>query len=240
MKFLYTSQSEFLAVMTQGRSHEYTTWPLRDQGDGQFYLFNQMFGPVDAELLYCIIRHTKPSRVIEVGSGWSTVLINKALHANHLANSQGGELTTIDPSVDVGVKKLPDIIWIEQRAEDVVDDLYLSLEPGDVLFWDGSHRGGPGSDVEHLIDRVLEMLSPGVLVHVHDIFLPDGYPMSFIERGYDEQDYLAVFLNSHLEWKILFGAHWFSKNHADELKKAFPSWDGSRGAGSFWMMKEKE
>lgn len=240
MRFQYMSQSAFLALMTEDHRDEYVTWPREREHarKGQFYLHNEMIGPVDAELLHSVVRHTQPARIVEVGSGWSTLIMRDAITMNDEKRPGFSSLITVDPGMSQGVKDLSGVIHLEKRAQDVEHDVYLSLEPGDFLFWDGSHVGGPGSDVEFLIDYVLQVIQPGVLVHVHDIFLPDAYPPSFEARGYDEQDYLAVFLNGHPDWDILFGAHWFGQHHGNELKEAFPSWDGARGAGSFYIMRE--
>jgi hypothetical protein len=232
MNFDHDMQAAFLAAVTDEYRSEYLDWP-RNPVSGQYYLFNGMFGPVDAELYHSIIRFIRPAQIIEVGAGWSSILAQRALDMNG-----SGLLTAIDPVMSEGVKKLNGVVTIEERAQDVDHDVYLSLEPGDILFIDSSHIGGPGSDVEFLIDEVLADLPSGVLVHVHDIYLPGSYPREFMRRGYDEQEHIAAFLNSDTDWNILFGAQWWATNHPDELSDVFPSFDGTRGAGSLWITRE--
>ena len=57
----------------------------------EFYFDNPMFSGTDALALYCMVRHFRPRRIIEVGSGFSSLVSAQALAANGI-----GELTCIE------------------------------------------------------------------------------------------------------------------------------------------------
>ena len=66
------------------------------------------------------------------------------------------------------------------------------LGAGDILFIDSSHTVRIGGDVVHLFCEVIPRLAPGVIVHVHDIYLPYEYPRAWVEqlRWYWAEQYL--------------------------------------------------
>jgi hypothetical protein len=93
---------------------------------------------------------------------------------------------------------------------------FEALQAGDFLMIDSSHILMPGSDADYLYGRVLPALPPGVLVHIHDVFLPDDYPADWDWRGYNEQ--LAVLqLILGAGWEILFASHYVATRMAAEV-----------------------
>jgi len=144
------------------------------------------FPGLDAAALYAMIRTDRPRRVVEIGSGHSTRFIMRAI-------ADGGflcDVTAIDPAPRADIAALP-VKLIRTTVQDAGREVFASLDPGDVLSIDSSHIAMPASDVDLLINGVLPMLPPGVLVHIHDIFLPDDYPSSWSWRGYNEQSVVA-------------------------------------------------
>jgi predicted O-methyltransferase YrrM len=235
MDFDLERQQRFLHTMADQWKDIYDAFPRnaedRPGGDG-FYLNQDMLGAVDAELLYSVVRTVRPRRVIEIGGGWSTLLIQTAM-----ADAKGKHIV-VQEDASEGLRQLQGIKLMDVPIFGVGGRIFSELEDGDILSIDGSHVYAEKSDVQLYLQYFLPSLKPGVLVHIHDIFLPDAYPKNFQMRGYDEQDHLAVFLNANPEWKIQFAGHWFSKQAPDELKATFASHTDDNISGSFWITKE--
>ena len=143
---------------------------------GQFTFSNTKFGPGDAELYYSLIRHVKPSRVIEVGSGHSSLIAALAIAANRTADAtyrcdhqciEPFENPWLDSSVSQ-VIRCP----VERLDISFFDD----LRANDILFIDSTHVIRPQGDVLFEFLDVLGRLPTGVYVHVHDVFTPRDYP----------------------------------------------------------------
>ena len=144
------------------------------------------FPRLDACAAYAMVRAGKPRRIVEIGAGHSTRFLARAIRDGGLATL----LTTIDPAPRTPIDGL-DIEWIARRVQDIE---LPPLQSGDILFIDSSHVHAPGSDVAHLLGEIVPRLHGGVLVHVHDIFLPDPYPPEWATRRYTEQEAVAVVL----------------------------------------------
>ncbi len=114
--------------------------------------------------------------------------------------------------------------------------LFAELEAGDIAFFDSSHLLWPGTDVDLILNRILPVLAPGVLVHIHDVFLPDPYPADWAWRGYTEQLGLAGYLTSP-GWRILWASHYaVTRMRAAERPAiaALPMPEGAREL-SLWL-----
>ncbi|MGC4055502.1 MAG: class I SAM-dependent methyltransferase [Paludibaculum sp.] len=164
---------------------------------------NTFFTGMDARAAYALIRSLTPARVVEIGSGNSTRFLRKAIRDGKLAT----RITCIDPSPRLAVHAVAD----EIRTESIIQtplDYFSTLQPGDILFFDGSHLCFHDSDVTQFFLRVLPAVPRGVLVHIHDIFLPQEYPQDFDIRYYNEQYMLAAFLLGNSNWKPLLPIHY--------------------------------
>lgn len=171
------------------------------------------FAGLDAAAMVAMVRSRRPRRIIEVGSGHSTRFIVRAI-------ADGGldcAVTAIDPAprADLGEQPVTLVREIVQRADPAV---FASLRPGDLLSIDSSHILMPGSDVDLLFNAVIPALPAGVLVHVHDIFLPDAYPPDWILRGYNEQNGLAPLVAGGL-LRPLFASHFARTAMAGETAR---------------------
>ncbi len=149
------------------------------------------FPRLDAAMAYAMVRRRAPGRIVEVGSGHSTRFLARAVADGGLAT----RITAIDPApraliTGLGVEIIRDTV---QRAG---CSPVLGLAAGDILFIDSSHILMPGTDVDVLMNRVMPALPPGVVVHIHDICLPDDYPQAWSWRGYNEQLAVATLLTS--------------------------------------------
>ncbi len=205
----------------------------------RFHMGNGMFDGMDALVCWCMIRHFRPRRIIEVGSGFSTRLLAEAAGRNGCETS----LVAVDPYADgIVAEGFPGLVGLERRpVQHLEASFFESLQADDVLFIDSSHVSRIGGDVNFLFLDVLPRLRAGVLVHVHDIFLPAEYPREWVmEKGrfWNEQYLLQAFLTFNHAWEVLVANAFLGRHHREELKAAFP---GSPwlGGGSFWMRRRE-
>jgi hypothetical protein len=209
-------------------------WTFAERATGNSHLYhanNGFFERVDAEVAHSFVRHRRPRRVIEIGSGHSTLVLTGAMRRN-AAEGAVGEFTSIEPHPHGFLKDgLPGLTeLIEARVQDVPLDVFRRLEAGDVLFIDSSHVVAMDSDVLYELLRILPALAPGVLVHFHDIFAPLDYPEKFVKRNlcfWGEQYMLEAFLSFNEAFKVVWAGSAMQQWHGDELRAAFPAWEGS-------------
>jgi hypothetical protein len=222
---------------------EYDQFPDQPTSRAYDYYFDQpMFRSVDAEILYCIIRHFKPARIVEIGSGFSTMVAAAACRKNHIEGTTT-ELTCIEPYpnevLQRGVPGLAKLMTT--KLEDVDSALFTSLAANDILFIDSSHVLRIGNDVYYEYLHILPRMAPGVFVHVHDIFLPFEYPRQWVMdeyRFWSEQYLLQAFLMFNKSFKVVWGGSYMHHRYSDKLRTAFHSYDpGAVLPGSFWMQR---
>ena len=158
------------------------------------------------------MRERKPQRVIEVGSGHSTRVLAKAMGGM-------GEILAIDPAPRADIAGLPGVRVVPSTVQAAPAELFDGLKAGDVLFMDSSHILMPGSDVDLLLNRVLPRLPAGVLVHIHDIFLPFDYPPIWGWRAYNEQQGVLPLLTTGA-YEPLFSSVWAQQRLADRLERS--------------------
>ncbi|MCU1297109.1 MAG: hypothetical protein JWO91_1387 [Acidobacteriaceae bacterium] len=200
--------------------------------DGDFHFNNGFFETVDVEVAYSMLRNYKPSRIIEIGSGYSTRVLAKAMRANREFDGVEGELITIDPHPErlplAGMEEF--VTYLQQRVQDVDLDVFRSLRSGDVLFIDSSHVVGIGSDVVREYLEIIPALQPGVIVHIHDIFLPSDYPRRAVLQNlcfWSEQYLLQAFLSFNTSFQVLWSSSAMQFFHANFLERYFPRWKHS-------------
>lgn len=195
---------------------------------GEYHYNNGLFEAIDADMAYCLVRHFKPARIVEVGGGFSTRILSAALRANRLTDDVEGELTTVEPFPSPGLERITKLI--STRIQDVDLDLFLSLGQGDILFLDSSHVVSVGSDVVREYLEILPRLRPGVVVHVHDIFLPSDYPRDAVLSNFcfwSEQYLLQAFLTFNPHFEVLWSSSAMQQYHAEVLIENFPHWEHS-------------
>ena len=180
---------------------------------------------------YAFVRQRKPQRVVEVGSG-NTTLVNAAAMRKNAAEGFPGELFAIEPYPAPYLKQgLPGLTrLIPAKVQDAPFDLFLSLKAGDILFIDSSHVVSMDSDVLYELLGILPKLAPGVLIHFHDIFSPLDYPEKFVKRNlcfWGEQYMLEAFLSFNSAFKVVWTGSAMQHFHPEVLREAFPKWEGS-------------
>lgn len=196
---------------------------------------NAGFGPLDAAILYASIREAQPGRIIEIGSGMSTFVMVAAIRDGNLVTN----LTCIEPFLPPYLRDNNEFISqiIEQPLQDVALSMFETLDAGDILFIDSTHVARYGSDVVYEILEILPILKPGVIVHVHDIFLPDDYPESWLKKQrffWNEQYLLQAFLCMNPHFKIEIPVHAIQR-----MVLPIASQDNNDAAipASFWMRR---
>jgi hypothetical protein len=223
-------QLAFLGQMAEHYSQEWT-FPDQPTANPRYHRNNGFFETVDAEMAYSFVRQFKPSRIIEVGGGFSTRLLTEALLANFEEHGVQGELTTIDPRLDRPPESFPGVSArvIQQPVQEVDVQTFLSLNEGDILFLDSSHVVSVGSDVVYEYLEVVPRLRRGVLVHAHDIFLPFDYPRELVDNlsFWTEQYLLLAFLSFNPCFEVLWSSSGMQIFYADTLEKTFPHWRNS-------------
>jgi len=225
---------------------EYEQFPTKPTGEGSgFHLNNGLFDGADALVAYCMVRQFQPRLIIEIGSGLSSLLLAQAA-----ARNDNSALVCIEPFPREFVRKgFPGLrSLIEKRVQDIDLEFFSQLESSDILFIDSSHTVKIGGDVNYLFLEVLPRLKPGVIVHVHDIFLPFDYRRDWVmeeRRFWTEQYLLQAFLTFNSEFEVLMANRYLSYYHKEDLKTTFPtlqSFPGrnaaSWGGGSFWMRRK--
>lgn len=174
---------------------------IRD-GEGPARFDQSWFPRLDAAAAYAIVRQTRPRRIVEIGSGHSTRFMAQAVADGGLPT----QITCIDPAPRASLARLE----VEHRPvllRDADPAGFAALEAGDILFVDSSHIAMPGTDVDRLFLDILPRLGAGVLVHVHDITLPDAYPAEWGWRGYNEQLLVGALLQGR-GFDLVFASHY--------------------------------
>lgn len=200
---------------------------------------NPMWNNADALVQYGLLRDLKPKRLVEIGCGWSSLLMQRAL----ARNKTECHVTQVEPYPNSSLFELFPKSWQHLRAplQRAPFEIFESLQAGDICFYDGSHCSKAASDVNWFFFEVLPRLAPGVVIHIHDIFLPDDYPdLWILERGqtWNEQYLLQAFIMNNNDYKILIANAFLSKANAKKLEKLYRGVQPHYGC-SFWMQKLK-
>lgn len=192
------------------------------------HAFGPGYGYIEAQALHAVVRHFKPSRIVEVGSGVSTYCMLEALRLNQVETADRHELTCIEPSPSPRLRQLKDIVLIDKHVQAVpFDSVFSQLSRHDLLFIDSSHAVKTGSDVNYLILEVLPRLRPGVIVHFHDIYLPYDYSPDVLRTFFhwSETSLLRAFLINNERVKILFCQSHLHHERPDVLKEVFADYN---------------
>lgn len=192
------------------------------------------FPRLDGAAAYALVRRLAPRRIVEIGCGHSTRFLARGLRDG----GGQGTLTCIDPFPRARLDGLP-VHHIAATLHDAGEAPFAELDAGDVLFVDSSHILMPGTDVDVVIGRILPRLPAGVLVHIHDIFLPDPYPAAWTWRGYNEQQaVMALLLAGGFEvlWASAYAATRMGAEVAAGVTGTLPLPAGARES-SLWLRK---
>jgi hypothetical protein len=183
------------------------------------------FGYLEAQALHGVVRHFKPRKIVEVGSGVSTHCMLQAVTLNDADDKAPCEIICIEPYPSHWLKQAH-VHLIAQKVQTIPLDLFLSLEPNDLLFIDSSHAVKTGSDVVFLVLEVLPRLRPGVLVHIHDVYLPFDYAPNKMYSLFDWQETALIhaFLIGNSGVHILFCLSQLHDGRPEVLRQVFPEY----------------
>ena len=210
--------------------------PVRSDDPRSPAWLNGMLPGLDGASIYAFLRDREPATYLEVGSGNSTRFARRAIDDGGLAT----RIVSIDPSPRVEIDDLCDEV-VRAPLELADPGLLDSLAAGDVLFLDGSHRVFTGSDATVFMLDDLPALAPGVLVGIHDIYLPDDYPEDFSDRLYSEQYLLAALLLGDPAWIRPKLAAWYVSTRPGARSLLEPLWsrpelrEAEAHGGGFWV-----
>jgi hypothetical protein len=204
---------------------------------GEPYWRNGYLPGLDAAVLYSLLAARDPARYVEIGSGHSTRFAARAIRDHGLRT----RIHSIDPAPRAAVEGLAAEI-LRSRLEDIPPgELASRVGPGDILFFDGSHRVLGNSDATVFLLEVLPSLPAGVLVQIHDICLPYDYPPEWADRWYSEQYALGAFLLGGGAGVRLVCACAFAGSDPELAAILDPLWSRAelagveRGGSSFWI-----
>ncbi len=199
---------------------------------------NPSYPPVDARLLYAMIRRYRPRYVLELGSGHTTRVIAQACSANAL-EGHPAHFRAVDPypiAVDDDLPGLDELSRLD--VQHLPDDAITALSAGDVVVIDTTHVVKMGSDVNYIVLRQLPLLPSGVLVHFHDIHLPYEYPKYFADMGlyWGEQYLLQAFLSMNPNYEIVCAVSSVCRDRYDDAVSTGLARADESGA-AFWMRR---
>jgi predicted O-methyltransferase YrrM len=216
----------------------------KETQDFSFYYDNPSLRPGDAEYLYSMVRQFMPSRIIEIGSGYSTLLVQKAISdIRVLKQDYTIEHICIEPYEMPWLEKTG-VRVIRELVEDLKPDFFKSLGENDILFIDSSHMVRPQGDVLFEFLEILPVLQKGVIIHVHDIYSPRDYPKELLVDDvmfWNEQYILESFLTCNPSFEIIGALNYLKIHYAQAVYAKLPVL-GKRTdevPGSFWIRKIK-
>jgi predicted O-methyltransferase YrrM len=235
---------EQLKIISQfNYNEELLKFPLFKTDNIEYYYNNNSYMSGDSEYLYNIIRLFKPKRIIEIGSGYSTLMASNAIRQNISQNKNYNcDHICIEPYEQDWLKKTG-VTLIRERVEDIEVNFFKQLQRNDILFIDSSHIIRPQGDVLFEYSQILPILNSGVIIHIHDIFSPRDYLDKWIYDDHlmwNEQYLLEAFLCFNNEFKIIGAVNYLSNNYNAKFCGIAPIYASqiNREPGAFWIQKK--
>lgn len=204
--------------------------------ENAFYTQNSQFSWLDSRSLFVLLRAWRPARIVEVGSGYSSLLM---ADVNRRFLDGACSITCIEPYPRPFLVDNRDFTLVREKVQDVPLAIFDELRAGDVLFIDSSHVAKTGSDVNWLYFEVLPRLAPGVRIHIHDVFFPHDYPRDWVlqdNRSWNEQYVLRALLMYSTAFRVLFGSSYAFFRFPELVRDALALPSGAAFAGgSLWL-----
>ena len=197
---------------------------------------NNFFEAGDAEIYYQMIRYFKPSRIVEIGSGHSSLVAKEAINKNKIDNFDT-KLICIEPYENKWLEK-NNIQVVRQKVEDANLNILSDLNKNDILFIDSSHVIKPQGDILKIFLEILPKLKTGVIVHIHDIFTPRDYPEHWLKvenRFFNEQYLLEGILDNSSRYNIVLSLNLLKHDFYNELKNVCPYLNEKSEPSSFYI-----
>jgi len=205
---------------------------INTTGDDQL-IHNGFYPTPDAEVYASMIMDVQPQQIIEVGSGFSTLIARKALTTSGVA----AKITVVDPEPRTSVRGAADVI-INQFVENSALHEKIDWSKKTILFIDSSHVCRSRGDVPYLFCDLIPNLPAGITIHVHDIFLPYDYPTNYDQFLYTEQYVLHALLSHTLRYRVMMPTQLLSCDYTSEVQATFGPRAGAEpmyAGASFWF-----
>ena len=234
-------EAEQLDLLSQFGTY-YAELPFGDykQENLRYFFENPSYSYSDAIFLYCMMRHIRPKKIVEVGSGYSSCAI---LDTNELFFDNEISCTFIDPYPQLLLSLINDsdkdrVKIIQKRLQDIEVERFSMLSAGDMIIIDSTHISKVDSDVNYIFFKLLPHMNRGIYVHFHDIFYPFEYPKEWIYEGkaFNEDYMLRAFLQYNRTFKVVLFNHFLESFHRDKFLKEMPLCLKNCG-GSIWIRK---
>ena len=219
---------------------ELTDIPTERSETRNFHFNNYSFESGDAEYWYQLIRCKRPARIIEVGSGYSTLMAIKATRQNQLDNPDYQCSHVCIEPFEMPWLETAGVKVLRKKVEEVGLSFFAKLDENDILFIDSSHIIRPDGDVLFEYLELLPTLNKGVIVHIHDIFSPRNYPAEWLQnevKFWNEQYLLEAFLSHNSSWQVFGALNYLHHHHYDGLRRVAPYLTPDREPGSFYIQK---
>ncbi|MSQ79571.1 MAG: class I SAM-dependent methyltransferase [Flavobacteriaceae bacterium] len=237
LDIISANDSVYESILLEALQHKDVFCQIKNVPDGLNPHYNNDFLPgLDMVGIYTMLAKYKPEKYVEVGSGNSTKVAHHAVKTCGLST----EIISMDPYPRAEIDQLANKI-VRQPFEKSDFDFLFQLKENDILFIDNSHRILPNSDAMVFFMEVMPRLAKGVIVHIHDIYLPYDYPQFMCDRFYSEQYGLAFYLLANpAKYQTIFPCYYISE-HKKLSQILNPVWEQpnlagvERHGGSYWL-----
>jgi predicted O-methyltransferase YrrM len=222
-------------------NEELLSFPMEKKSSTVFAYQNGSYESGDAEYLYNVIRYFKPRRMIEIGSGNSTLMARNAIEKNRSEDKNYScRHICIEPYEQPWLQQI-DVELIRERVENLDLSFFKELENNDILFIDSSHIIRPQGDVLFEFLEILPVLKPGVIIHIHDIFTPKDYLDEWIfdHIQWNEQYILEAFLTLNKDYRIIGALNYLTHHYQNQFSDKCPIFakQPGREPGAFWIRR---
>jgi hypothetical protein len=188
---------------------------------------SRTFGYIEAQVLHAAIRYYKPARLIDIGGGVPTYCASQAISMNRRDTGLNGHITCIEPSPIDLIKNLDNVELIARPIQEVPLDYFRQLNVNDIVFIDSNHIVRTGSEVNYIVLEILPIIPKGVVVQIHDIYLPYDYDREVLRNFLhpNETPLVAAFLAYNTRYKILFSMSMLHYERRHEMKSVLPEYN---------------
>lgn len=196
------------------------------------------FGPIESQVLHCFVRSKAPARIIEIGSGQSTVCMLHASELNSREDRPASHITCVEPYPRAALRQLKGTNLLQQPCQAVPHSVFEQLRAGDLLFIDSSHAVKVGSDVIRIYLEIIPNLAAGVFIHIHDINFPYLYNRStltpYFMHSSQEAALLAALLTGNEHMSVLASLSALHYDRPQEMKSLLTDYEPQANSEGMW------
>jgi hypothetical protein len=199
----------------------------------EYFWGNSQFSYGDAMAYYCLVRWLRPRRIVEIGSGFSTLVADAAIRKNGT-----GEIVCIEPYPRPFLSQIESVSQVIAKPIQAITPQAFGelLAPADILFIDSTHTVKIGSDCLYIYLVLMPAITQELTVHSHDIFLPFGMPPAWsrdLQLHWTEQYLLYAYLLGNRRARVVFGSAYAFEFLRDSSERLMRGRYGA-GGGSLW------